>query len=54
MVLIYISLMANEVEHLFRCSGAISNVSDTSFPKSLLEKLYSFKYLQIVVLTLGI
>lgn len=54
MVLIYISLMANEVEHLFMCSGAISNVSDTSFPKSLLEKLYSFKYLQIVVLTLGI
>jgi len=54
MVLIYISLMANEVEHLFMCSGAISNVSDTSFPKSLLEKPYSFKYLQIVVLTLGI
>ena len=52
MVLIYISLMANEVEHLFMCSRAISNASDTSFPKSLLEKLYSFKYLQTVVLIL--
>lgn len=46
--------MANEVEHLFICSQAVSNASDTSFPKSLLEKLYSFKHLQIVVLTLGI
>ena len=46
--------MANEVEHLFICSRAVSNASDTSFPKSLLEKLYSFKHLQIVVVTLGI